>query len=50
MRLRSNQRCPIHRFLYRCGRKALPEEKRNREMGVRRVDDPQHPREYRELQ
>ena len=49
MRLRRNQLCPIHRSLFCCGREQIPREKRQRQMGVRRIEDPQHPRGYREL-
>lgn len=49
MRLRRNQLCPIHRSLFCCGREATPREKRTRQMGVRRIEDPHHPRGYREL-
>jgi hypothetical protein len=49
VRLRRNQLCPIHRSFSCCGREAIPKERRQRQMGVRRIDDPQHPRGYREL-
>jgi hypothetical protein len=49
MRLRRNQLCPIHRSLACCGREAIPKGKRAHQMGVRRIDDPQHPRGYREI-
>ena len=49
MRLRRNQLCPIHRSLACCGREPVPKGRRVRQMGVRRVDDPQHPRGYREI-
>ena len=49
MRLRRNQLCPIHRSHFCCGREAIPREKRQRQMGVRRIEDPHHPRGYREL-
>jgi 5-methylcytosine-specific restriction endonuclease McrA len=49
MRLRRNQLCPIHRSLACCGREAIPKEKRVRQLGVRRIEDPQHPRGYCEL-
>lgn len=49
MRLRRNQLCPIHRSLACCGRELARNERRTRQMGVRRIDDPQHPREYREI-
>ena len=43
MRLRRNQLCPIHRSHFCCGREAIPREKRARQMGIRRIEDPQHP-------
>ena len=50
MRLRRNQLCPIHRSLFCCGREAIPKARgRGRQMGIRRIDDPHHPRGYREL-
>lgn len=49
MRLRRNQLCPIHRSLACCGREAIPKEKRARQLGVRRIEDPQHPRGYQEI-
>ena len=47
-RLRRNQLCPIHRSQFCCGREAIPRKRRRRQLGVRRIDDPQHPRGYRE--
>jgi hypothetical protein len=49
VRRRSKQLCPIHRFLSCCGREAIAKEQRRRQLGVRRIDDPQRPRGYREL-
>jgi hypothetical protein len=49
MRLRRNQLCPIHRSRYCCGREAIPRVKAVRQFGVRRIEDPLHPRRYREL-
>ena len=49
MRLRRNQLCPIHRSQFCCGREAIPRESRQRQLGVRRIDDPHHPRGYREI-
>jgi hypothetical protein len=49
VRLRRNQLCPIHRSVSCCGREAIPKEKHQRQIGIRRIDDPQHPRGYREL-
>jgi hypothetical protein len=49
MRLRRNQICPIHRSRSCCGREVVRQERRGRQVGVRRIDDSQHPRGYREL-
>lgn len=49
MKLRRNQLCPLHRSFACCGREPIPKERRACQMGVRRVDDPQHPRGYREI-
>jgi hypothetical protein len=49
VKLRRNPLCPIHRSLFCCGREAISRARRQRHPGVRRVDDPQHPRGYREL-
>ena len=49
MRLRRNQLCPIHHSRFCCGREMTPRERRSRQMGVRRIEDPHHPRGYREL-
>jgi hypothetical protein len=49
MRLRRNLFCPIHRSRFCCGREKTPREQRSRQMGVRRIEDPHHPRGYREL-
>jgi hypothetical protein len=48
MRLRTNEVCPIHQSLSCCGREPLPKPKLVR-LGVQRVEDPHHPRGYREL-
>jgi hypothetical protein len=50
MRLRSNELCPIHKSLSSCGREfvCVPKPKLVR-LGVQRVEDPHHPRGYREL-
>src|SRR3954469_18894357 len=48
MRLRSNEVCPVHRSTSCCGREILPKPKLIR-LGVQRVEDPHHPRGYREL-
>jgi len=49
MRLRRNQICPIHRSVSCCGREAGPKRSAARQLGVRRIEDTQHPRGYREL-
>ena len=48
MKLRKNEYCPIHKAVFCCGRK--DEQKRKRGwVAVQRVEDPHHPRGYREL-
>lgn len=49
MRLRRNQVCTIHRSRFSCGREIVPKPKAVRQLGVRRIEDPLHPRGYREL-
>ena len=49
MPLRRKELCPIHRSLYCCGREALPKVRNLRTSGIERIDDPHHPRGYREL-
>jgi hypothetical protein len=48
MKLRPNETCPIHRSLSCCGREPAVRI-RVLHLGVRRVEDPHHPRGYREL-
>ncbi len=48
MKLRRNEYCPIHRSLRCCGREPT-HYARQLPPGVRRIDDPHHPRGYREL-
>ena len=48
MRLRPNQVCPIHRSTSCCGREFIPTP-RLIWLGVQRIEDPHHPRGYREL-
>ena len=48
MKLRRNEYCPIHRSLFRCGREQSKMERRLR-LGMQRIEDPHHPRGYREL-
>ncbi len=49
MRLRRNEYCPIHRSRFCCGREAIRKERRLMRLGVQRIEDPHHPRGYREL-
>jgi len=49
MRLRCNQICPIHRSRLCCGREGIPKQKAFQQWGIRRIEDPHHPRGYREL-
>lgn len=48
MRLRRNEYCSIHRSRVCCGREQA-ETQRQVRLGVQRVEDPHHPRGYREL-
>ena len=48
MRLRTHELCPIHKSHSCCGREPLPRPKLIR-LGVQRIEDPHHPRGYREL-
>ena len=48
MRLRANEVCPIHRSVSCCGRDRIAKPRLIR-LGVQRVEDPHHPRGYREL-
>ena len=49
MKLRRNQYCPIHRSLSCCGREPVQKGSKVRRLGVQRIEDPHHPRGYREL-
>jgi hypothetical protein len=49
MKLRRNEFCPIHRSRSCCGREPIPRAPRLVRPGVQRVEDPHHPRGYREL-
>ena len=49
MKLRRNEYCPIHRSLFCCGREPIPKVRKTRQLGVQRIEDPHHPRGYREL-
>ncbi len=44
MKLRRKEYCPIHRSLFCCGR-----DQARKRLGVQRIEDPHHPRGYREL-
>ena len=48
MKLRRNEYCPIHRSMFCCGRQQTQKQRRLR-LGVQRIEDPHHPRGYREL-
>ena len=48
MKLRRNEFCPIHRSVSCCGREQIRKTRRVR-LGVQRIEDPHHPRGYREL-
>lgn len=48
MKLRRNEFCPIHRSLYCCGREQARKGRRF-QLGIQRIDDPHHPRGYREF-
>lgn len=49
MRLRKNEFCPVHRSRTCCGREQGLAKPRFIRTGVQRIDDPHHPRGYREL-
>jgi hypothetical protein len=48
MKLRQNEYCPIHRSVRCCGREQT-HCVRTVQPGIRRIEDPHHPRGYREL-
>src|ERR1700739_3801430 len=48
MRLRANEVCPIHKSFSCWGRERIAKPRLIR-LGVQRVEDPHHPRGYREL-
>ena len=48
MKLRRTELCPIHRSMFCCGRQQTQTQRRLR-LGVQRIEDPHHPRGYREL-
>jgi hypothetical protein len=49
MKLRRNEYCPIHRSLFCCGREPKTKNQKRRQIPVQRIEDPHHPRGYREL-
>src|SRR6516165_1723911 len=49
MQLRRNQQCPIHKSKSCCGREPIHKQRWQIRPGVQRVEDPHHPRGYREL-
>src|SRR5271165_967223 len=48
MKRRRNEYCPLHKSLVCCGREQARKERRFR-LGVQRIEDPHHPRGYREM-
>ena len=48
MKLRRNEYCPLHKSLFCCGRDQARKGRRF-QPGVQRIEDPHHPRGYREL-
>jgi len=49
MKLRRKEFCPIDRSISCCGRELVQKGSRVRRLGVQRIEDPHHPRGYREL-
>jgi 5-methylcytosine-specific restriction endonuclease McrA len=49
MKLRQKERCPIHKSMFCCGRERVEKKSLRNLAGVRRIDDPHHPRGYREI-
>lgn len=49
MRLRANERCPIHGRYDCCGRQSRFSARSERSKAVQKVDDPHHPLGYREI-
>ncbi len=51
--LRKGEMCPLHHSFFCCGRTFREQKKRSQPFpsrnGVRRIDDPHHPRGYREI-
>jgi hypothetical protein len=48
MKLHKKERCPIHKSFFCCGRDRVA-KKRRQVGGVQSIDDPHHPRGYREI-
>jgi hypothetical protein len=48
MKLRRNEVCPVHRSFFCCGRESVGKTRHVR-VGIQRIEDPHHPRGYREL-
>jgi hypothetical protein len=48
MKLRRNEYCPIHRSVFCCRREQIRKERRVR-LGVQCIEDPHHPRGFRDL-
>jgi hypothetical protein len=49
MKLNRSHICPIHHSRVCCGREEKPKPQRLRQLGIQRVEDPNHPRGYREI-
>jgi hypothetical protein len=49
MRLRANERCPIHGRYDCCGRQSRFSVRSGLPKPVQKIDDPHHPRGYREI-
>ena len=47
MKLRRKERCPVHKSLFCCGREQA-QKRRMPWAQVQRIEDPHHPRGYRE--
>ncbi len=49
MKLRSKERCPIHKSVVCCGSERIKKMRLRNFAGVQRIEDPHHPRGYREI-
>jgi hypothetical protein len=49
MKLRRHECCPIHKSLFCCGREPRENRPILTPLAVQRIEDPHHPRGYREL-